>query len=345
MADRSRRGEGLTRPELAVLLAYAKRRLQQGLSESPLCDDPILVADLEQYFPPPVVERFGGLIAEHPLRRELVATRVANNLVNTMGIVFVSRVMARTGSDPAAVVAAYLGAREVTGYASRRAELEALAGQVDPALLDGAIRRLDAALEAVIRRYLAEPAPPSPADWIERDRLPYARLEASVLVAGTIGQGGPAAAAEQPAAAGLPEGVARHQALLPILSASPDILEVASGASRDSGAVADLFVATAAGFGLGRLADMAGTLTPASRWDRWAAWSIEDDLAVLQRMVVERLLAEFPASPGVEAVGEFRAGHGALTAAWEATIEDLPGSGPDPAALMVALRRLRSLLL
>ena len=345
MADRSRRGDGLTRPELAVLLAYAKRRLQQGLSESPLCEDPMLHADLEQYFPPLVVEQFGDLIGRHPLRRELVATRVANNLVNTMGIVFVSRVMARTGSDPAAAVAAYLGAREVTGYLSRRAELEALVGRVDPALLDGGVRRLDTALEAVTRRYLAEPTPPSPADWIERDRLPYSHLEASVLGAGPIGRDGPDGAAENPAVAGFPEGIARHQALLPILSASPDILEVASGAAREPGEVADLFLATAAGFGLGRLADMVASLSPASRWDRWAAWSIEDDLAVLRRMIAERVLAEFPDSPGVEAVGEFRAGHGELISVWEATIEDLSGSEPDPAALMVALRRLRSLLL
>ena len=60
LADRSPDGRGLTRPELAVLLAYAKISLYDELLNSDLPDDPVLIADLKRYFPPPLQERFAG---------------------------------------------------------------------------------------------------------------------------------------------------------------------------------------------------------------------------------------------------------------------------------------------
>src|SRR5262249_33739739 len=91
MADRRRSGRGLERPELAVLLAYAKPRLTGALLEPPLPDAPSLDGALRSYFPPAVVERLGHLLGEHPLRRELVATIVSNHVVNALGPTFVSR--------------------------------------------------------------------------------------------------------------------------------------------------------------------------------------------------------------------------------------------------------------
>ena len=85
MADRRRSGRGLERPELAVLLAYAKRSLTGALLRSSLPDDAYLEGDLRGYFPPAVVERLGHLLGEHPLRRELVATIVSNHVVNALG--------------------------------------------------------------------------------------------------------------------------------------------------------------------------------------------------------------------------------------------------------------------
>ncbi len=63
--------EGLVRPELAVLLAYAKRSIFAALEGSDLPDSPYLAQDLRTYFPAGIVERFDHLIDEHPLRREL----------------------------------------------------------------------------------------------------------------------------------------------------------------------------------------------------------------------------------------------------------------------------------
>ena len=114
MLQRRVDGQGLVRPELAVLLAYAKRSIAAALLDSDLPDSPYLAVDLERYFPALVVERFGHLIGEHPLRRELIATIAANDVVNSQGITFVSRMVTETGARPSQVVRAFRIARDVT---------------------------------------------------------------------------------------------------------------------------------------------------------------------------------------------------------------------------------------
>src|SRR5215208_5669303 len=153
MADRRRSGRGLERPELAVLLAYAKRSLTGALLESSLPDDDYLEGDLRSYFPPAVVERLGGLLGEHPLRRELVATIVSNHVVNALGPTFVSRLVAEQGAEPADVVRAFRVALEVTGAEQRWGALERLEGverQTQWTLIEG----VDALMEATARWYL-----------------------------------------------------------------------------------------------------------------------------------------------------------------------------------------------
>ncbi|NNC90853.1 MAG: NAD-glutamate dehydrogenase, partial [Acidimicrobiia bacterium] len=86
LMERMRERRGLERPELAVLLAYAKRWLRRALMESDVPDGFEFADDLMEYFPEPIVQRFGHLAADHPLRREIIATRVASRVVNSEGI-------------------------------------------------------------------------------------------------------------------------------------------------------------------------------------------------------------------------------------------------------------------
>src|SRR5690606_12142441 len=87
--ERHARGEGLTRPELAVLLSYSKIELFQRLLESDVPEDPHLSAELARYFPRPIQERYGQELEQHRLRREIIATAVTNSIVNRMGATFV----------------------------------------------------------------------------------------------------------------------------------------------------------------------------------------------------------------------------------------------------------------
>src|SRR4029077_14392782 len=85
LSEGGRRGEGLTRPEISVLLAYAKRDLDASLLASRIPDDPYLRRELERYFPAQLRERFPDAVAAHKLRREIIATQVANAIVNRAG--------------------------------------------------------------------------------------------------------------------------------------------------------------------------------------------------------------------------------------------------------------------
>ncbi len=79
-------GHGLTRPELAVLLATAKLALQDSIEQSGLGDDPALLPDLHAAFPKAMRETFAQAIEEHRLRGEIVATKLANRIVNRLGV-------------------------------------------------------------------------------------------------------------------------------------------------------------------------------------------------------------------------------------------------------------------
>ena len=113
LATRAAQRRGLVRPELAVLLAYAKMTLYDELLASDLPDAPELAGELRDYFPAALRDRLEALIAAHPLHREITATVVTNDLVNRAGITFVNEMRERTGREAAEAARAYAIAREV----------------------------------------------------------------------------------------------------------------------------------------------------------------------------------------------------------------------------------------
>ena len=128
IAERRTAGLGLTQPELAVVLAYSKITLYAALLDSDLPEDPALDGELERYFPAPLPERFGDVMQRHRLRREIIATRVTNDLVDRAGTTFVFRLREDTGASPADIARASVVARDVFGVRSLWHDIEALDG-------------------------------------------------------------------------------------------------------------------------------------------------------------------------------------------------------------------------
>lgn len=122
--------QGLTRPELSVLLAYAKISLSREVIESDLPDSPYLIPKLISYFPKPLRTSLEKSILEHPLRREIVTTTVTNTVVNRMGMTMVNDLERQTGRPAATVVKAYLIARELLDTESLWNEIDSLHGQI-----------------------------------------------------------------------------------------------------------------------------------------------------------------------------------------------------------------------
>ncbi len=108
LADRQKRGEALTRPELAVLLAYGKMVLSDDLIASNLPDDTYLHSRLFGYFPQEMQERFAKDITHHRLHREIIATLLSNDAINRCGPTFISRLNDLTAEAPAEILRSYV---------------------------------------------------------------------------------------------------------------------------------------------------------------------------------------------------------------------------------------------
>jgi glutamate dehydrogenase len=344
MADRRRAGRGLERPELAVLLAHAKRSLTGALLRSSLPDDPYLHHDLRRYFPPLVVERFGALLSEHPLRRELVATIAANDVVDALGPTFVSRLVAEQAAEPADVVRAYRIAREVTGAEERWAAVEALERCERDAgweLMDG----IDGLMEGTARWYLENAGGADLATAIATGREGFQRMAA--VLPELIGEAR-STVRERTAARlverGVPEELAHENASLPYLAYAPDVIAAAQAVSRPVEEVGGAFSLLAERLQIGWVQDQLDELRVTTRMQRWAVQALRDDLWRARRELAERALSEAPGAPVAEAVERFvQARPDAIRRldgfARTLSVEDRA----DIAGLSLAVRQLRAL--
>ena len=113
-----------TRPELSVLLAYAKLHLTNQILGSDLPDDPAAAQYLRDYFPPAALSAAGSQALQgHRLRREIIAGQITNDLVDVMGAGFIYRTSRGTGRDPAEVARAWLVAARLIGHRELRGRL------------------------------------------------------------------------------------------------------------------------------------------------------------------------------------------------------------------------------
>ncbi|MGG5809332.1 NAD-glutamate dehydrogenase, partial [Falsiroseomonas sp. CW058] len=121
---RAAAGEGLTRPELAALLPFGKLWLTEAIEDSTLPDEPALAPLLVAYFPTALRERFAALIPRHRLRRELLATILANSVANRLGVAGLSRLAGASNPGAAVVRAAWIAA-ELFGIEQAAAAIDA----------------------------------------------------------------------------------------------------------------------------------------------------------------------------------------------------------------------------
>ena len=126
LVERAQTGRGLSAPEIAVLLAYSKIFIKQSILETGLPDMPVFQKLLVNYFPDAVSEACAGEIPSHPLRREIIATKIVSRLVNRMGTVFTRRLGDETGAGLEQIVSAWYAASELLDAEALWKEIEAL---------------------------------------------------------------------------------------------------------------------------------------------------------------------------------------------------------------------------
>jgi glutamate dehydrogenase len=345
MAERRRSGEGIARPELAVLLADAKRSLTDSLLGGTLVDDPFFEADLRGYFPPAVVERFGHLLSEHPLRRELVATIVSNDVVNSMGSTFVSRLESELGAYPDEVVRAYRIARDVTGAHARWQRIEDMAAGLDPDLAWTLRRGVDTLVDDVARWFLSLAQGAGLAETIGRHRAGFERLEQAM---GDLRDEDWREEHEQVAAdligRGVPEDVARAHAFQRAMIHAPDAVAVAETTGRDVLDTARALFLIGEGLELEWLEHEIERLPSGTRLQRWAEQAVLDDVLEARRVLALQALEESPGAPPEQAVEKFLESRAELRGRLASFTRALALEGStDLAGLGLAVRHLREL--
>ncbi|MBL4829261.1 MAG: NAD-glutamate dehydrogenase [Aliivibrio sp.] len=116
ISEREKLGLGLTRPELSVLVAYGKMVLKEQLVVDEISNNPYHAKMLLNYFPSELQRNYSDAMDKHPLRAEIIATCLANRMVNEMGCNFVIRLTEETGAGVAAISNAFAVAREVFNF-------------------------------------------------------------------------------------------------------------------------------------------------------------------------------------------------------------------------------------
>ncbi len=314
LAERRRAGRGLTRPEAAVLFAYAKMTLYTDVLATDLPDRPYFAGDLGKYFPRPLRRRFADEIAEHRLRREIIATWLANSVVNRGLDIFVTELEDETGAGMGDICLGYVITRDAFKLLPLWAAIEALPVAV-PASLQ--IEMLNEARDTLVRGtrwFLAHtPRPIRIGKTVAAFAPAIEQLQTSLeetLSANqaTVLAGAVAAHAE----AGVDRELARRVAGLPYLLAACDIVTVArelqggappptvaefipviqasddtdageNGDGLDPLPVARLYFALDEGLDLSWLRGRLLRAPIRSRWDRMALSGLEDELAMALR--------------------------------------------------------------
>ncbi|KTD21152.1 NAD-glutamate dehydrogenase [Legionella londiniensis] len=131
LMERKQMGMGLTSPGIAVLFCYSKILLKEAILASDVPEDPYLRQFLIRSFPKPLQERFSKQMRQHPLKREIIATKLSNIIVNEMGFTFIYRLQDETGAPVSAIVRAYMIARSVINMEAIWQEIDTVEGQVN----------------------------------------------------------------------------------------------------------------------------------------------------------------------------------------------------------------------
>ena len=344
IAERHTAHIGLTRPELAILMAYSKIGLYADLLASDLPDDPLLVEDLVLYFPKPLREQYRATIERHRLRREIIGTYVTNNIINRIRPTYVWQMTEETGKPAADIARAFTIIRESFDLRSLWSEIEAqdniLPARVQIEMLIEVGRLLERAISWLLTsgyerldtaRYVSEfrPAIAAISDKLH-DILPAALLGALKARQGELEMDG------------VPELVAYRISSLGVMGAALDIVRL-SRMGRPVQDVARVYFSVGARFGLERLRTAGASIPAETPWQKAVVAAAVDDLFNYQSVIASRVLGE-PNGAG-DPLDSWLASRPRVVERIDQMMTDFRAAqGVDLAMLTVASRQLRTLV-
>lgn len=346
--ERQAAGGRLTTPELAVIIAYAKIQLATALTHSDLPDDPALEQVLSGYFPSALSQRYGPALQNHPLRREIIATVVANDVVNLGGASYVFRAMEETGAIESDVVRAFLSLRRIYRMDEYVDSVNALPASFPTehwVRLHTDLRRL---LDRTTRWFVEHQASgKSVIEAIDRYEAPVQSLLAQLP---HFLRGGDAERVggwnETALSWGLSPELAERWSHQFESYALLDIVEIAKRTSVDAAEVAGLYFVAYERFEVDSLLDRITLLPRSDRWQTLARAALRDDLYGTIADLTATVLADEPERMDPqERLDAWQTSHMDRLERVSRTFNEVMSEGQnDMASLSVALRLLRSIV-
>jgi glutamate dehydrogenase len=339
LARRAQARQGLTRPELAVLLAYVKINLAADLRESDLPDDPQLADDLVAYFPAVLSQRFAACIASHRLRREIIATVAANDLVNRAGIAFARELGELSGRGPGEVTRAYMIVRRIYDLDAFWEGVNALDNKVPASVQHDMLLAAGRLVERATAWFLRKAQLDIAAETASFRPGIAALTDAIGAIMPESHRNGLAAHAASLEEQGVPGPLALSAARLDFLVSSVDIVQLALASGENVVELGRRFFAIGARFRLDALRVAARKLDQRSAWQKRAVAAVIEDLYAQQaELTGKQVRATLDFEPWIER-------HARDLARLESLEREIEGAPePDLAMLTVTTRTLRGVL-
>ena len=292
IAERVLANHGLARPELSVLISYAKIWLYDELIASDMPDDPYLLGDLIEYFPTPLRQKYKSEIADHRLRREIIATRATNSLVDRAGDTFVFEFMEKTGLGAAEITRAYVITREAFKLRGIWKGIEALDNKVPSSVQTSMLNDVNHLIEWVVLWLLRNgEAGLDIGAHIDAYKDGLARLAAEINKALPAHYVSDAKKRARPYIdQGVPEALALRVAGLVNLYSGCDIVRLAARRNVDVIDTARFYFAVGTRFRLGRLRAAAEYMDSDSHWQQLAVAALVEEIYSHQLALANKVL-------------------------------------------------------
>lgn len=343
--------QGLTRPGISVLISYAKNWVYSELLNSDLPDDPILAADLERYFPSPLQKDYGPEIANHRLRREIIATQVTNGMVNRMSGATIAQLIESTGMPLGDIARAYLITRQVFGFLDMWEHIQKLDNKVDasiqtemfcdigrltergtlwflrngnrPLTIAGHLGEFESGVVEFVGS-LREILPEEDLEAVEKRKVHYV-------------------------SAGVPKKLAGQVSAMDFLASAFDVVLAAQDSGHTVKEIGELYFKIGVAFGLDWLRIEGQRIMPESHWQKAAIEVILDDLFGQQAAVTCRIVRAGKGVPRLDGVlDSWMSDHKLSVERTRQLFNDIRSASAlhsfDLAMLTVANRQVRSLI-
>jgi glutamate dehydrogenase len=294
ISERKADGLGLSRPEMAVLISYVKGDLKEQMATEELASDPVVSQIINSEFPKPLVEKPGVDINKHLLRKEIIATLTANELVNYLGITAFIRLQESTGATAIEIAKAFMACREVYGLVDIWKQIEQLDYKISSELQNKIMlktaRLVRRGTRWVIKNFRS---------GLDTQQIINLFKEPLALLESQFKDMLPDHAKQtwlddkqKLIDAGVPEELAEKVASVDMLYSALGIIAAAQALKQDVNRAAQAYFCIGEALGLESFISTLNSINVSSHWQAMARESFRDDIKWQQRRIIQGLLSE-----------------------------------------------------